>query len=32
VLTEGTVAELNQGRSLEQTFLELTADADRSAA
>jgi ABC-2 type transport system ATP-binding protein len=32
VLTQGTVAELNQGRSLEQTFLDLTADADRSAA
>jgi ABC-2 type transport system ATP-binding protein len=32
VLAQGTVAELNQGRSLEQTFLDLTADADRSAA
>ena len=32
VLTQGTVDELNQGRSLEQTFLELTANADRSAA
>lgn len=32
VLTQGTVEELNQGRSLEQTFLELTAHADRSAA
>ncbi len=32
VLTQGTVAELDQGRDLEQTFLELTADADRSAA
>jgi len=32
VLTRGTVDELNQGRSLEQTFLELTANADRSAA
>ena len=32
VLAQGTVDELNQGRSLEQTFLELTANADRSAA
>ncbi|MGO1974099.1 MAG: ABC transporter ATP-binding protein [Propionibacteriaceae bacterium] len=32
ILTQGTVAELSAGRSLEQTFLELTADADRSAA
>lgn len=30
VLVQGTVTELNQGRSLEQTFLELTASADRS--
>jgi ABC-2 type transport system ATP-binding protein len=32
VLTQGTVAELGQGRGLEQTFLDLTANADRSAA
>jgi len=32
VLAGGTVEELSRGRSLEQTFLELTADADRSAA
>ncbi|GII28602.1 ABC transporter ATP-binding protein [Planotetraspora mira] len=32
VLARGTVGELGRGRSLEQTFLELTADADRSAA
>ncbi|WP_326823846.1 ABC transporter ATP-binding protein [Streptosporangium sp. NBC_01756] len=32
VLIQGTVDELSRGRSLEQTFLELTADADRSAA
>ncbi len=32
VLVQGTVEELNQGRSLEQTFLALTANADRSAA
>ena len=32
VLIQGTVDELNQGRGLEQTFLELTANADRSAA
>lgn len=32
VLVQGGVAELNRGRSLEQTFLELTADADRSLA
>ncbi|MFJ2030998.1 ABC transporter ATP-binding protein [Streptosporangium sp. NPDC087985] len=32
VLTQGTVDELSQGQSLEQTFLELTADADRSTA
>jgi ABC-2 type transport system ATP-binding protein len=31
VLTTGTVDELSQGRSLEQAFLELTANADRSA-
>ncbi|MGW0590132.1 ABC transporter ATP-binding protein [Streptosporangium sp. NPDC002607] len=30
VLAQGTVGELGQGRSLEQTFLELTANADRS--
>ncbi|MDP9849569.1 ABC transporter ATP-binding protein [Streptosporangium lutulentum] len=32
VLARGTVDELSRGRSLEQTFLELTANADRSAA
>ncbi|MFC5825987.1 ABC transporter ATP-binding protein [Nonomuraea insulae] len=32
VLAEGTVAELSRGRGLEQTFLDLTADADRSLA
>ncbi|MGH3663263.1 MAG: ABC transporter ATP-binding protein [Micromonosporaceae bacterium] len=32
VLIQGAVDELNAGRSLEQTFLELTAHADRSAA
>lgn len=32
ILTQGTVSELSAGRSLEQTFLELTANADRSAA
>ena len=32
VLAQGTVDELGQGRSLEQTFLELTATTDRSAA
>ncbi|MGA8114256.1 MAG: ATP-binding cassette domain-containing protein [Actinocatenispora sp.] len=32
VLTEGTVDELNHGQGLEQTFLELTAKADRGAA
>jgi len=32
VLAQGTVAELGQGRDLEQTFLELTADADRRVA
>jgi ABC-type multidrug transport system, ATPase component len=32
VLAQGTVAELSQGRDLEQTFLELTANADRSVA
>ncbi|GAA4220787.1 ABC-type multidrug transport system ATPase subunit [Streptosporangium album] len=32
LLVQGTVDELNQGQSLEQTFLELTADTDRSAA
>ncbi|MGC5011187.1 ABC transporter ATP-binding protein [Streptosporangium sp. DT93] len=30
VLANGTLDELGRGRSLEQTFLELTADADRS--
>ncbi|MGI5155904.1 ABC transporter ATP-binding protein [Microbispora sp. CA-102843] len=30
VLAQGTVAELSQGRGLEETFLELTAHADRS--
>ncbi|MCC5576572.1 ATP-binding cassette domain-containing protein [Microtetraspora sp. AC03309] len=30
VLTQGTVDELNRGQSLEQTFFELTANADRS--
>ncbi|MGV9779204.1 ABC transporter ATP-binding protein [Streptosporangium sp. NPDC003464] len=32
VLARGTVAELARGGGLEQTFLELTAQADRSAA
>ena len=32
ILTQGTVQELSQGRSLEDTFLDLTATADRSAA
>ncbi|MEU0569808.1 ATP-binding cassette domain-containing protein [Nonomuraea sp. NPDC005983] len=32
VLTQGRIDELNQGRSLEQTYLELTADTARSAA
>ncbi|MFI7638377.1 ABC transporter ATP-binding protein [Nonomuraea sp. NPDC049400] len=32
VLAQGTVAELSGGRGLEQTFLELTANADRSAS
>lgn len=32
ILTQGTVEELSTERSLEQTFLELTATADRSAA
>ncbi|MQA82370.1 MAG: ATP-binding cassette domain-containing protein [Streptosporangiales bacterium] len=32
VLAQGTVAELDRGRGLEQTFLDLTADTDRSAA
>ncbi|MEV6153722.1 ABC transporter ATP-binding protein [Nonomuraea sp. NPDC052129] len=32
VLAQGTVDELGRGRDLEQTFLELTANADRSAA
>ncbi|MEQ4206917.1 ATP-binding cassette domain-containing protein [Actinopolymorpha sp. B9G3] len=32
VLAEGAVDELSRGRSLEDTFLELTANADRSAA
>ncbi|WP_067168619.1 ABC transporter ATP-binding protein [Microtetraspora niveoalba] len=31
VLVQGTVAELDRGGGLEQTFLELTANADRSA-
>jgi ABC-2 type transport system ATP-binding protein len=32
VLAQGTVDELSRGQSLEQTFLELTTNADRSAA
>ena len=32
ILTQGTVAELSRGGSLEDTFLELTATTDRSAA
>ncbi|MEO3791769.1 ATP-binding cassette domain-containing protein [Nonomuraea sp. B10E15] len=32
LLAQGTPAELGQGRGLEQTFLELTAAADRSLA
>lgn len=32
VLAQGTLAELGRGRSLEQTFLELTSHADRSPA
>ncbi|MGW4800377.1 ABC transporter ATP-binding protein [Nonomuraea sp. NPDC004297] len=32
VLARGTLAELGQGRTLEQTFLELTSGADRSRA
>ncbi|WP_440104602.1 ABC transporter ATP-binding protein [Streptosporangium sp. H16] len=32
VLVQGTVEELDRGRGLEQTFLDLTADAARSAA
>ncbi len=32
VLAQGTVDELSQGRGLEQTFLDITANADRSAA
>jgi ABC-2 type transport system ATP-binding protein len=32
VLAKGTVSELSRGRSLEDTFLELTANADRGAA
>nr|WP_206066590.1 ATP-binding cassette domain-containing protein [Nonomuraea sp. FMUSA5-5] len=32
VLAQGTLAELGRGRSLEQTFLELTAQTDRSPA
>lgn len=32
ILAQGTVDELGQGRDLEQIFLELTANADRSAA
>ncbi|MEV4177695.1 ATP-binding cassette domain-containing protein [Nonomuraea sp. NPDC049709] len=32
ILAQGTVDELGRGRDLEQTFLELTANADRSAA
>ncbi|MEV0389055.1 ATP-binding cassette domain-containing protein [Nonomuraea sp. NPDC050643] len=32
VLADGTVAELGAGRGLERTFLDLTAEADRSLA
>ncbi|GAA2207473.1 hypothetical protein GCM10009850_029310 [Nonomuraea monospora] len=32
VLAQGTLAEFGQGRSLERTFLDLTAQADRSPA
>jgi ABC-2 type transport system ATP-binding protein len=32
VLARGTVDELSRGGSFEQTFIELTANADRSAA
>ncbi|GLY84432.1 ABC transporter ATP-binding protein [Actinoallomurus iriomotensis] len=32
ILAQGTVAELSRGRSLEETFLELTANADRSVS
>ncbi|MGI5487995.1 ATP-binding cassette domain-containing protein [Microtetraspora malaysiensis] len=32
VLAQGTMDELNRGRTLEQTFFDLTAGADRSAA
>jgi ABC-2 type transport system ATP-binding protein len=32
ILAQGTVTELSRGRSLEETFLELTANADRSAS
>lgn len=32
ILAQGTITELSRGSSLEQTFLELTATADRSAA
>ncbi|MFB4262699.1 ABC transporter ATP-binding protein [Nonomuraea sp. GTA35] len=32
VLAQGTLAELGRGRSLEQTFLELTSHTDRSPA
>lgn len=32
ILAQGTVDELGRGRDLEQIFLELTANADRSAA
>ncbi|WP_433429127.1 ABC transporter ATP-binding protein [Nonomuraea sp. CA-141351] len=32
VLAQGTASELSQGRGLEQTFLELTANADRSTS
>ncbi|GAA4516934.1 hypothetical protein GCM10023191_088570 [Actinoallomurus oryzae] len=32
ILAQGTVTELGRGRSLEETFLELTANADRSAS
>jgi ABC-2 type transport system ATP-binding protein len=32
ILAQGTVTELGRGRGLEETFLELTANADRSAS
>jgi ABC-2 type transport system ATP-binding protein len=32
ILAQGTVAELSRGRSLEETFLDLTANADRSVS